>query len=242
MAGVKISNATDAVTLNATDKLPIARDALTTPFYVQASYIVTFMSGQAITWTKAQGTSITTLTDGASITPDLSESNAFQVQLGGNRTLEVPTGLVAGKSQDFRLNVYQDGTGGRTLTYAWCYKPVITGLSAGKYQFDSLFGTVNRYATNTVTMTIATPCVVTWTGVPIFSGEIIQFTTTGALPTGVSANTSYYINKTGTDTFNLATSLANLQAGTFVASSGSQSGTHTGTSISITISPILGLG
>jgi microcystin-dependent protein len=46
------------------------------------------------------------------------------------------------------------------------------------------------------------------------------------LPTGVSANTTYFINVTGVNTFNLATTIVNLNAGTYVATSGSQSGTH----------------
>lgn len=58
---------------------------------------------------------ITTLTDGATITPDLSASCNFTVTLGGNRTLANPTGLVAGQSGS--IFIVQDGTGSRTLAY-----------------------------------------------------------------------------------------------------------------------------
>lgn len=58
---------------------------------------------------------ITTLTDGTTITPDLSASCNFTVTLGGNRTLANPTGLVAGQSGS--IFIVQDGTGSRTLAY-----------------------------------------------------------------------------------------------------------------------------
>ena len=58
---------------------------------------------------------ITTLTDGATITPAFSDSCNFTVTLGGNRTLANPTGLVAGQSGS--IFVVQDGTGSRTLAY-----------------------------------------------------------------------------------------------------------------------------
>ncbi len=58
---------------------------------------------------------ITTLTDGATITPAFSDSCNFTVTLGGNRTLANPTGLVAGQSGS--IFIVQDATGSRTLAY-----------------------------------------------------------------------------------------------------------------------------
>lgn len=51
----------------------------------------------------------------------------------------------------------------------------------------------------------------------------------GALPAGLSAGTTYYWSRTGAGTGNIATSLANLDAGTFVNASGTGTGTHTAT-------------
>jgi len=62
---------------------------------------------------------ITTLTDGATITPDFATSCNFTVTLGGNRTLANPTGLVAGQSGS--IFIVQDATGGRTLAYGTQY-------------------------------------------------------------------------------------------------------------------------
>lgn len=58
---------------------------------------------------------ITTLTDGTTITPDFSASCNFTVTLGGNRTLANPTNLVAGQSGS--IFIVQDGTGSRTLSW-----------------------------------------------------------------------------------------------------------------------------
>jgi hypothetical protein len=84
-----------------------------------------------------------------------------------------------------------------------------------------------EYTTATATMTIATPGVVTYTSHGRVTGDRCYFTTTGALPTGVSASTSYWITKVDANTFKLSTTLANCVAGTFIATSGSQSGVHT---------------
>jgi hypothetical protein len=69
----------------------------------------------AQTFTKGQRGEITVLTDGATITPDLADSNNYSVTLGGNRTLANPTNTTAGQSGS--IFVSQDGTGSRTLAY-----------------------------------------------------------------------------------------------------------------------------
>lgn len=82
----------------------------------------------------------------------------------------------------------------------------------------------------TITVTIATPAVVSWTSHGLAEGAPVIFTTSGALPTGITAGTTYYVGRSpGANSFNISTSVANAAAGTFVATSGTQSGTHTGT-------------
>jgi hypothetical protein len=58
---------------------------------------------------------IGTLTDGATITPDLAEDCNFTVTLGGARTIANPTNITAGQSGSIFL--VQDGTGGRTASW-----------------------------------------------------------------------------------------------------------------------------
>lgn len=91
--------------------------------------------------------------------------------------------------------------------------------------------------TATITVTIASPGVVTWTSHP-FSGTAprfdacpVVFTTSGALPTGITASTNYWVIPTtiSGNNFSIATSVANAIAGTAINTSGTQSGTQTGT-------------
>jgi len=180
------------------------------------------------------------LTDAATVSLNLTASSLFNLTttsaVGATRQLGVPSNVSVGQSGI--INVRQDSAGSRALTFAWPY--IFSGLTAPtmspeKYALDKLSYIVDSYATATATMTIATPCVVTWTGHGLVSGQRVAFTTTGALPTGITANTGYYVNVIDANTFNLSTTLPNLQAATYVATSGSQSGTHTATNMAVSI-------
>ena len=61
-----------------------------------------------------------TLTDGATISWDMSTEAVAKVTLGGNRTLSAPTNGSTG--QFASLLVIQDGTGSRTLTWNAVYE------------------------------------------------------------------------------------------------------------------------
>lgn len=82
---------------------------------VQAYNANTAFTNTAQSFSAAQRGSISTLTDGATITPDFAVANNYTVTLGGNRTLANPTNLTAGQSGS--IFVVQDGTGSRTLAY-----------------------------------------------------------------------------------------------------------------------------
>ncbi len=74
------------------------------------------------------------------------------------------------------------------------------------------------------TVTIATPGVVTWTAHGCIAGQMVFFTTTGALPTGLLVNTGYYIISTGL-TAN-AFQLSLTDGGAAIDTTGTQSGIH----------------
>lgn len=77
---------------------------------------------------------------------------------------------------------------------------------------------------STVTMTIASPCVITWNSHGLVATAPVAFTTTGALPTGLTANTIYYVLAPITaNTFNVSATAG----GAAINTSGSQSGVHT---------------
>jgi len=63
---------------------------------------------------------ITTLTDAASIYPDMTSNTNFTVTLAGNRTMQNPNTMITGQSGVFY--VQQDSTGSRTLSWGSYYR------------------------------------------------------------------------------------------------------------------------
>lgn len=109
---------------------------------------------------------------------------------------------------------------------------VFTGLSV------NTGGTTSSAAfydgiSSVVTMTIATPGVVTWAAHGRVAGSAIKFTTTGALPTGITAGTTYYVISAGltANTFRVSASVG----GAAINTTGSQSGVHTAWDVSLLI-------
>jgi hypothetical protein len=98
--------------------------------------------------------------------------------------------------------VYNAGT-----TYAVGDKVIVASLSS------------------TVAISIASPAVVSWTNNGVPDGAPVVLTTTGALPTGLTAGQIYYAVNRASGTFQLAETVG----GSPINTSGSQSGTHTAT-------------
>lgn len=76
---------------------------------------------------------------------------------------------------------------------------------------------------NTVTISNANPSVITLNNHDFGNGREVYFTTTGALPAGLSINQKYYVINSSTNTFNVSTTLG----GSAVATTSSGSGVHT---------------
>lgn len=76
----------------------------------------------------------------------------------------------------------------------------------------------------TVMVSIASPGVVTWTGHGLTANQMVRFTTTGALPTGLATGTTYYV-KTVLDANTFTLSAA--PGGAVINTTGEQSGAHT---------------
>lgn len=103
-------------------------------------------------------------------------------------------------------------------------KSVLMGLESNDVSTETPGAVADK--TSTVTMTIASPGVVSWAAHTLQNGDQVRFTTTGALPTGVTAGTTYYVIAQAAGTFQIAASLG----GSAIVTTGSQSGTHTATS------------
>lgn len=103
-------------------------------------------------------------------------------------------------------------------------KPVLMGLESNDISTETAAAEPDK--TSTVTITIATPGVVTWNAHGLQNGDQVVLTTSGALPTGLTAGTTYYVVNQATNTFQLAAT----PGGTAINTTGTQSGTHTATS------------
>jgi hypothetical protein len=85
------------------------------------------------------------------------------------------------------------------------------------YYWDATIG----YIAPTITLTIASPCVVTTTlNLPDLTAIVLE--TSGALPTGLSVGVTYYTRYVSATTFNLSTT----PTGALIDTTGSQSGVH----------------
>lgn len=86
-------------------------------------------------------------------------------------------------------------------------------------------------STATVTITIAAPGVITDTAHPFVGACPVVYTTSSALPTGITSGTTYWVvpSSITTNTYQIATTVANALAGTSITTSGSQAGTQTRT-------------
>jgi hypothetical protein len=110
MANVKITELTaQTTTADSTDVVPIVDVSADETKKITVANLIT---AQARTFTAAQRGEITTLTSGATVTPDFAASNNYSLTLDQNLTIANPTNLTAGQSGSIFL--VQDGTGSRT--------------------------------------------------------------------------------------------------------------------------------
>ncbi len=135
----------------------------------------------------------------------------------------LPTGLTASRVYyvvNPTLNTFQLSAtlGGAPIVTTGSQSGTHTAKAQIHRQYESQTGT-----RATVTMTIATPGVVTSVAHGLTTGTPIVFSTTGALPTGITAGTVYYALTVTTDTYTLAATVG----GAAINTTGSQSGVHT---------------
>lgn len=140
--------------------------------------------------------------------------NVRSISTALSQVLSVQTtlGMLASQSNNLWLyTIDSDGLGTIKL-----------GAATVRYEDGILTSTVKE--SNTATVTIASPGVITETGHGRINNDVVQFTTTGALPTGLSVATNYYIINATTNTYQLSISPITQTA---INTSGSQSGIHT---------------
>lgn len=75
---------------------------------------------------------------------------------------------------------------------------------------------------STVTISNASPAVITWSGHGLRNNTAVQFTTTGGLPSGLQTGVTYYVINATSTTFNVTDSLGGAAINTTTAGSGTQ--------------------
>jgi len=149
----------------------------------------------------------------------------------GTISVDVTTGVVTGSGTTFTPAMVRGTLKSTTLTTPYLVTAYSSATSITIKDMDEVAytgGAITNEAYTikgiNATMTIATPCVVSQTAHGLTTGSKITFSTTGALPTGVTAGTTYYVIATGltADAFQFSTTLG----GTAVNTSGTQSGIH----------------
>ena len=107
---------------------------------IQAFDADTAKTDTAQTFTAAQRGTITTLTPGTTVTPDLAVSNNFTLTPAQNTTIANPTNITAGQSGS--IFIVQDGTGSRTAAWGsyWDFAagtaPILTTNAAAVDRVD----------------------------------------------------------------------------------------------------------
>lgn len=118
----------------------------------------------------------------------------------------------------------QSGTildfGGRTAPSGYL---LCDGSAVSRSTYADLYAALNP-SLGTFTVTIASPAVFSKTAHGLSVGDRVRLTTSGALPTGLTAGNDYYVISAGltADAFEVSSTLN----GSAVNTSGSQSGTH----------------
>lgn len=111
--------------------------------------------------------------------------------------------------------------GGDTAPSGWL---LCDGAAVSRSTYAALFDAINA-SLGTFTVTIASPGVFTRNSHGLKAGDRVWFSTTGALPTGLTAGTEYFVISASlaANTFRVSAT----RGGAAVNTSGSQSGTHT---------------
>ena len=95
--------------------------------------------------------------------------------------------------------------------------------TSAQLHYDNI--ALGKMKSSTVTISNASPAVITWTSHGLSAGMEIAFSTTGSLPTGLTAGTRYYViaSGLGTNSFQVSATFG----GSAVNTSSAGSGTHT---------------
>jgi hypothetical protein len=189
--------------------------------YVLSTYAQDYKSSAAVTITIATATFTVPSTTG------ITTGTPVQFTTGG----ALPTGLTVSTkyyARDVTATTFKVSAtiGGAAITLSGSQ----SGTHTAYWNIYSVFGLPTATASNKTggrvpfypTISIATPAVVTSTSHGLANGKRVIFQTTGALPTGITANTVYFVVNAAANTFQISAT----SGGAAIATSGTQSGTQ----------------
>ena len=218
-------NTLDGVTLAANDRILVKDQSTASQNGIY--YVATLGTGVNGTWTRAtDADGAGELTAGAVVLVEEGTANAdSQWMLTTDGTITIGTTALSFARKDAGASI---GTPVASIVLvAQTTAPAgylkANGSAISRTTYAALFAAI--YKSATVTMTIAAPGVITWNGHGLNANDPVQFTTTGALPTGFVTATNYYVVGASitTNTFQLSATAG----GTAITTTGSQSGIHT---------------
>jgi hypothetical protein len=208
-------------------------------------YILTQPTYNTFTVSTSPGGSTFVLTNGSGLTIKATKSHklleAYTVSFATTGTLPAP--LVAGTTYyvipnnltetQFSISTQQNGVAVSITTAGsgvHTYSPVGITLTQTRENYNYIDFTVlspgefiaSTPTGTTCTISIANPAVVTLVSHGFAAGDVIRFTTTGALPTGMSISEKYFVIAAGlgADVFRISQTLG----GTALETTGTQSG------------------
>lgn len=130
------------------------------------------------------------------------------------------------------VDKFADVAGNETITGLWTFSQTPNGINPGgvvdastTQKGYSRLSATPSIALGNPTISIASPAVVSLSSHGLTVNDMIKFTTTGSLPTGLSTGTTYYVISAGLTGSAFELSLS--QGGAAINTSGTQSGTHT---------------
>jgi microcystin-dependent protein len=167
-------------------------------------------------------TATQTLTNKSLTSPTLTGTAVAPTQTAGDNstkiatTAYVDTAIAAGVPP------------GATMAYAGFSAPsgwlMCDGSAVSRATYAALYAALIK--TSTVTITIASPGVVTWASHGLVDNDPVKFSTSGTLPTGIVAATTYYVKSSTANTFQISAT----PGGAAINTSGVSIGTHTAVS------------
>jgi phage-related tail fiber protein len=219
-------NTLDGVTLAANDRILVKDQSTASQNGIY--YVATLGTGANGTWTRAtDADGVGELTAGAVVLVEEGTANAdSQWMLITDGTITIGTTALTFARKDAGAAA---GTPvGSVVFVAQSTAPAgylkANGAAISRSTYAALFAAI--YKSSTVTMTIAAPGVISWPGFTPSPNDPIEFTTTGALPTGFVTATKYYV--VGASIVpGVSFQLSATPGGTAITTTGSQSGVHT---------------